>query len=292
MANKPTIQLAKVFKEALKAAGRTQIGFADSIQVDRSQFRVHLKRNTFSIEETEAIADFLEVGRERLAERFDFAVATQRQESRRSPAKVAKENVRLGIARNIRSKSTDLQSGILDLYRALDEDDLVVICSVNLLPLELTPGGWNLLRDAWISAVKRGCCFVYIRPADTVLERISNARLHGGIDGARVAADHLKMRQSLMAVDLSKKDIDSRVHLIATEWCPFWAWNMRFGFYSVVTSEGRRERELFGRFPFGGPSANRDLLLYTDIATCDSCIDYLVHEFDQSDKLRALLPRL
>jgi len=82
MANKPTIQLAKVFKEALKAAGRTQIGFADSIQVDRSQFRVHLKRNTFSIEETEAIADFLEVGRERLAERFDFAVhATTREPS-------------------------------------------------------------------------------------------------------------------------------------------------------------------------------------------------------------------
>jgi hypothetical protein len=287
-------KLAEAVRLRLRELRYKQEDFTLDEQLEHDTFRTQLTRNIFSPHSLQAAANLLTDGDlSALKASYEFGVTSRGKETILQPTQALKEKVN----RTIKTSPSALIEDIQRLYERLRPEDLAVICSLSEAPLEVTKFGWNSLKDSLHAAVKSGTTFVYIRPTDDYINKMSGS-LSEFFSRRSPADEHNELKSNLVAGGLTKSHVDKHVLLIQPEWSPFWVVGMRFGFYSLKSEEGgRRDMTLFARFPFGGSlqgerSDDPNLLVFGDQRMRDAFHAYLVDCFQSSEKLRPLLGRL
>lgn len=290
--NRPKLNSA--LRERLAQMGLTQQSFADQNRLAHNVLRVQLSRNIFSPNVLKAAAELLCEGSKSELERlYDFRETIRKHESVVGPTQSLKERV----GRTIKPPQAGLTHDIERLYSTLGASDLVVICSLDLPPLECTSLGWWKLKDSLVKAVSAGTRFVYVRPNSEVISQQSQM-LPEFFNKRTPFQEHKDLQKNLLesvgTKEQARKNVAANVKLLEVDWCPFWAIGMRFGFYSVLNEEKEtRDITLFARFPFGGHFAGEEsvdskLLLFADERTRDAFQTYLIGQIEKKRELRQL----
>jgi hypothetical protein len=291
---KSKMMLNAAIRQRLAELKRTQEWFAEQSRMSANVLRVQLSRNIYSDTTLKAAAELLCDGsKSELSNLYEFQETVRKRESTVAPTQSLKERV----GRTIRPPQSGLTQDIYRLYSMLGASDLVVICTLDLPPLECTSLGWPKLKDALTKAVVAGSNFVYIRPNSAAVAQHSQM-LPEFFNKRTPSQEYKELQKNLLESIGSKNDarknVMNNVKLLEVEWCPFWSIGTRFGFYSVLNEEKQtRDLTLFARFPFGGhpageESVDSNLLLYSDERTREAFQTYLIRQFDNKRELRHL----
>ncbi len=297
------MKLKTLIRNHLRRTNRSQNDLAKSLGLDPDIFRAHLARNAFYDEEVKALAKVLGKSRADLA---DTHSVIKRRDRFETPIARARKSV----DRQINAVGGGLPRTIMELYKQMTSSDLVVHASFNSPQIELTSRGWAGGQDPIgyhiVRAVNAGAIFLYLRPEDRFIKKLTSEA--SGLStylsrvNAREQFDLIRTRGRRAATELGLRTdvLESRLLLrevafTAASWCPFFAWNMRFGLYSQLAQTGDRLIELFASFPFGGVQ-DKSLLLYADHDTRDAFVEYLVYYLSDTGEseppLREILCRL